>query len=150
MTTGLNALRVAALAVGALSAGAAFAASQVIIQKGNDQDQILTVTGDDGSTTHSITIVCEYPKLEYGFVIQSPQAGPRLRLKADGASVSAGKPLVAGASATFLLKGRAGQNLFNRVTAAQIVEAESSGTRMRFRLSDGAVVVARFRSLCGL
>ena len=144
------ALRVAALVAGMLCAGAAVAASQVIIQKGDGQDQILTITGDDGATTHSITIVCEYPKLEYGFVIQSPQAGPRLRLKADGASVSAGKPLVAGGSATFLLKGRAGQNLFNRVTAAKIVEVESGGARMRFRLSDGAAVVARFRQLCGL
>ena len=145
-----NALRLGAILAGMLSAGAALAASQVALQKGDGQDQILTVTSDDGALTNSITLVCEYPKLEYGIVIQSPHAGRRVRLKLDGASLSPGTPLAAPGSVTFLLKGKSGQNLITRLTAAQVVEAESGGARMRFRLSDGAATVARFRSLCGL
>lgn len=149
----LSALRLAAALAGMLNAGMAMAASLVVLQKGDGQDQILTVTGDDGTTETSITFICEYPKREYGIVVQAPAGatqGSGLRLTADGRAVAA-RSSARGAGATmFMLKGRAGQHIITRLTAARVVEAESGTRRMRFAISDGASEVARFRQLCGL
>ena len=149
----MAARHLAVLVVAMLHAGAVLAASEVVHIKGDGQDQILTVTDDGGSADTSITFICEYPKLEYGIVIQAPAdatGGRRLRLRADGRAVAARSQATAAGAVIFALKGKSGQDVITRLTASRVVDTEGGTRSMRFVLANGAGHVARFRQLCGL
>lgn len=128
------------------------AASIVMLLNGDDQDRILTVTGEDGTADTAITLICEAPRLEFGVGIKGLPAGGRgrIRVRADGANVSLGSPGVREPQTIFFLKGPSGRAAIVRLAQARLVEVDMGAGALRFRPQDGAATVAQFRSQCGI
>lgn len=135
-----------------LAASSAQAASQVVRQKASGLDRMLSISADDGSAGHTMTLICEPKEGDQGVMLEGPGlSASGVRVSADSAPVTLPAAITDGEpTSMFLLPGEAGRQPMIQLISARVVDVSAGSTRLRFVLGDVADDIARFRQDCGL
>lgn len=135
--------------------GTAPASAEVVVQKGDGDDEILAVTASAPGDRSVATFICNGKTGQFGIVLvlgsgSAAADGADVTIKADATVLARRHFDQFQTSLMLTADGDAGRALLAKAMRADIVELDVAGRPIRFALADGRAETERYRTACDL